>query len=232
VTIRVLIVDDHEIVRQGLRMYLSTDPDFEVAGEASDGLEAVAQARSLHPDVVLMDLLLPVMDGIAATAAIRRENPDIEVLALTSVLEDGSVVEAVRAGASGYLLKDTGLRELAQAIRAAAAGQVQLAPAAAARLMAVISEPVSTEPLTARERDVLRLVALGRSNAEIARDLNIAEQTVKSHVSHILRKFCLPSRTQAALYAIRMGLVQAVSASDTTGATNSGTRSASCRRQQ
>ncbi len=210
VPIRVLIADDHGIVRQGLRMYLSADPELEVVGEASNGAEAVERARLLEPQVVLMDLLMPVMDGISATAAIRRELPNVEVLALTSVLEDASVVEAVRAGATGYLLKDTGVQDLCRAIKAAAAGQVQLAPAAAERLMAAVSAPVhGVDHLTARERDVLQLLALGQSNAEIAACLGIAEQTVKSHVSHILGKLDLPSRTQAALYAIRVGLVRA-----------------------
>jgi NarL family two-component system response regulator LiaR len=209
--IRVLIADDHSVVRQGLRMFLGSDPELEIAGEARDGAEAVRLARQLHPDVVLMDLLMPVMDGIAATAAIRRELPDTEVVALTSVLEDASVVDAVRAGAIGYLLKDTEARELIRAIKAAAAGQVQLSPRAAARLMNEVRTPEQIrEPLTERETDVLRLVAQGKSNKEIARALDIAEQTVKSHVSHILDKLGLPSRTQAALYAMRAGLVPPV----------------------
>jgi NarL family two-component system response regulator LiaR len=207
-TIRVLIVDDHGMVRQGLRMYLRTDPELDVVGEAANGLEAVEQAHHLHPDVVLMDLLMPKMDGIAATAAIRCEMPDIEVVALTSVLEDVSVVEAVRAGATGYLLKDTGVEELCRAIRAAAAGQVQLAPAAARRLLSAMSGSQPKGDLTPREEDVLRLVAMGRSNAEIARELTIGEQTVKTHVSHILAKLGLSCRTQAALYAIHNGLIQ------------------------
>lgn len=207
-SIRVLIVDDHGIVRQGLRMYLKTDPQLEVVGEASDGREALDKARQLHPNVILMDLLMPGMDGISATAALRQEMPDIEVVALTSVLDDASVVEAIRAGATGYLLKDTGVEELCRAIRAAAGGQVQLSPGAAERLMAtVLTGPSAIEQLTARERDVLRLVGLGMSNAGIALELHISEQTVKSHVSHILGKLCLPSRTQAALYAMRIGLV-------------------------
>jgi two-component system, NarL family, response regulator LiaR len=206
--IRVLIADDHGIVRQGLRMYLSSDPDLEIVGEARNGAEAVELARELRPDVVLMDLLMPVMDGIAATAAVRREVPDVEVLALTSVLEDASVVEAVRAGAIGYLLKDTEVHELCRSIKAAAAGQVQLAPAAAERLMAVVnSEEPRLDQLTPRELEVLRLLALGKSNSEIALSLSIGEQTVKTHVSHILSKLAVPSRTQAALYAMRVGLV-------------------------
>ena len=205
--IRILIADDHGIVRQGLRMYLGSDSELEIVGEARDGAEAVKLAHQLQPDVVLMDLLMPVMDGIAAIAAIRRELPDTEVVALTSVLEDTSVVEAVRAGAIGYLLKDTEAHELRRAIKAAAAGQVQLAPSAAARLMREVRTPEkSREALTGRETDVLRLLAQGESNREIAQHLSIGEQTVKTHVSHILDKLGVPSRTQAALYAIRTGL--------------------------
>lgn len=205
-TIQVLIADDHSVVRQGLRMFLSADPELEIVGEARDGAEAVRLAHQLQPDVVLMDLLMPVMDGIAATAAIRREVPDTEVVALTSVLEDTAVVDAVRAGAIGYLLKDTDAHELRRAIKAAAAGQVQLSPQAAARLLREVRTPEkSAEPLTERETEVLRLLAQGMSNKEIARALQITEQTVKTHVSHILDKLGVPSRTQAALYAIRNG---------------------------
>jgi DNA-binding NarL/FixJ family response regulator len=200
-------VDDHSVVRKGLRMFLSLDPDLEVVGEARDGAEAVRMAHELQPDVVLMDLLMPVMDGIQATAMIRRELPDTEVLALTSVLEDSSVVGAVRAGAIGYILKDTEADELRRAIKAAAAGQVQLAPQAAERLLREVRTPESPEALTERETDVLRLVAKGRANKEIAHELNIGEKTVKSHVSSILAKLNVPSRTQAALYAVRIGLV-------------------------
>lgn len=205
--IRILLVDDHSVVRKGLRMFLSLDPELEVVGEARDGAEAVRMAHELKPDVVLMDLLMPVMDGIQATATIRRELPDTEVLALTSVLEDSSVVGAVRAGAIGYILKDTEADELRRAIKAAAAGQVQLAPQAAERLLREVRTPESPEALTERETDVLRLVAKGRANKEIAHELNIGEKTVKSHVSSILAKLNVPSRTQAALYAVRIGLV-------------------------
>ena len=206
-SIRILIADDHGIVRQGLRMYLGSDPELEIIGEARNGAEALKLARQLHPDVVLMDLLMPVMDGIAATSAIRRELPDTEVVALTSVLEDAAVVEAVRAGAIGYLLKDTDAHELRRAIKAAAAGQVQLSPQAAARLMREVRAPEKIKAaLTERETEVLRLLAQGLSNKEIARSLNVGEQTVKTHVSHILEKLAVPSRTQAALYAMRIGL--------------------------
>jgi DNA-binding NarL/FixJ family response regulator len=207
-SIRTLIADDHGIVRQGLRMYLGSDPEIEIIGEARDGAEALKLAHQLHPDVVLMDLLMPVMDGIAATSAIRRELPDTEVVALTSVLEDVAVVEAIRAGAIGYLLKDTEAHELRRAIKAAAAGQVQLSPQAAARLIREVRTPENSQAaLTERETEVLRLLAQGLSNKEIAQSLNVGAQTVKTHVSHILEKLAVPSRTQAALYAMRTGLV-------------------------
>lgn len=205
--IRVLIVDDHSVVRHGLRMFLNLDTEIEIIGEASNGAEALSQARELRPDVVLMDLLMPEMDGITATGHIRRELPDTEVVALTSVLEDESVIGAVRAGAIGYLLKDAEPEELRRAIKAAAAGQVQLSPKAAARLMREVRAPESPEILTERETDVLRLMALGQSNKEIANTLNIGEKTVKTHVSRILAKLNVSSRTQAALHAVRIGLV-------------------------
>ena len=207
--IRIVIADDHSVVRRGLRMFLAMDPELVVVGEAADGEEAVKIARQLLPDIVLMDLLMPVMDGITATAIIRRELPDTEVLALTSVLEDASVVGAVRAGAIGYLLKDTDADALCRAIKAAAAGQVQLTPQAAARLMQAVSAPESPEALTERETEVLCLLAQGQANKEIARSLNISEKTVKVHVSNILSKLGVQSRTQATLYAIRIGLVSA-----------------------
>ncbi len=205
--IRVLIVDDHSVVREGLRMFLVRDPDLEVVGEAADGAEALQQARLLRPDVVVMDLLMPVMDGIAATRSIRRELPETEVLALTSVLESALVVDAIRAGAIGYLLKDTQAAELRRAIKAAAAGQVQLSPQASAYLLGAIRTPELPEPLTPREMDVLRLLAQGQSNKEIARALYLVEETVKSHVRHILAKLGVQSRTQAVLAAIRLGIV-------------------------
>jgi two-component system, NarL family, response regulator LiaR len=206
-TIRIVIADDHQVVRRGLRAFLELDPEMVVVGEAADGAEAVRLAQHLQPDIVLMDLLMPVMDGIAATAAIRHELPETEVLALTSVLEDASVVGAVRAGAIGYLLKDTEADALCRAIKAAVEGQVQLTPQAAARLMQVVSAPESPQPLTERETDVLRLLAQGQANKQIARSLSIAEKTVKVHVSNILGKLGVQSRTQATLYAIRIGLV-------------------------
>lgn len=205
--ITVLLADDHSVVRQGLRMFLGLDPELEVVGEARDGEEAVRRTRELGPDVVLMDILMPGMDGIEATATIRRQMPDTEVIALTSVLEDEKVFSAIRAGAIGYLLKDTEADELCRAIKAAAAGQVQLSPAAAARLMRQVRAPESPDELTPRELEVLRLLAEGLANKEIARDLGIGEKTVKTHVSSILSKLGVLSRTQAALQAVRMGLV-------------------------
>lgn len=205
-SIRLLLVDDHSVVRQGLWMFLALDPELAVVGEAVNGAEAVRLAHELQPDVILMDLLMPVMDGITAIGILRRELPEIEIIALTSVLEDDAVIGAVRAGVTGYLLKDTEADELCRAIKAAAAGQVQLSPAAAARLMREIRAPESPETLTERETDVLRLLADGLSNKEIAHQLVIGEKTVKSHVSSILAKLGVPSRTQAALYAARIGL--------------------------
>jgi NarL family two-component system response regulator LiaR len=204
---RILITDDHGVVRQGLRMFLSLDPDLEVVGEAENGQEALAMARDLKPDVVLMDLIMPVMDGIRATEAIRSELPEVEVIALTSVLEDASVTGAVRAGAIGYLLKDTDAEELKRAIQAAAQGRVHLAPEAAARLMREVRAPESPEELTERETEVLKLLARGKANKQIASALFVSEKTVKAHVSSILMKLGVQSRTQAALHAVRRGLV-------------------------
>jgi DNA-binding NarL/FixJ family response regulator len=189
-------------------MFLSLDPEFDVVGEAPDGAQAVKMARELQPDVVLMDMLMPVMDGITATGHIRKELPDTEVIALTSVLEDGVVVNAIKAGAIGYLLKDTQQEELLRAIKAAAAGQVQLAPQAAARLMREVRAPEAPQALTDRETDVIKLLAQGKANKEIAMALVIGEKTVKTHVSNILLKLGVQSRTQAALYAAQNGLAE------------------------
>jgi DNA-binding NarL/FixJ family response regulator len=205
--IRVLIVDDHSVVREGLRMFLARDPDLEVVGEAADGAEAIEQAKQLRPDVVVMDLLLPVLEGMAAIRAIRNELPETQVLALTSVLEQTSVVEAIQAGAIGYLLKDTQAIELRTAIKAAAAGQIYLSAQASTYLLGAMRMPERPEPLTPREMDVLRLLAEGRSNKEIARSLYLVEETVKFHVRHILAKLGVQSRTQAVLVAIRLGMV-------------------------
>ena len=206
-TIRVLLVDDHAVVRQGLRMFLSLDEQLDIVGEAVNGADALQKAHVLQPDVILMDLMMPVMDGITAIGILRRDLPDIEIIALTIVLEDTAVFNAMRAGATGYLLKDTEAEELCRAIKAAAAGQVQLSPQAAARLLREVPAPDSPEQLTDRETDVLRLVAQGLANKQIALELSIGEKTVKTHVSNILSKLGVVSRTQAALYAARVGLV-------------------------
>jgi DNA-binding NarL/FixJ family response regulator len=188
-------------------MFLSLDPDIQVVGEAQDGREALAMARELKPDVVLMDLLMPVMDGLESTKAIRTELPEVEVLALTSVLEGASVTGAIRAGAIGYLLKDTDAEGLHQAIRGAAEGGVHLSPEAAAHLMREVRAPENPEALSDRETEVLRLLARGKANKQIASELYIEEHTVKAHVSSILMKLGVQSRTQAALHAVRTGLV-------------------------
>jgi DNA-binding NarL/FixJ family response regulator len=206
-TIRLLLIDDHAVVREGLRMFLSLDPDLEVVGEAQDGRQGIEMARLLKPDVILMDLLMPVMDGVTAIGILRNELPDIEIIALTSVLEDNAVIGAMRAGAIGYILKDAHADELISAIKAASEGQVQLSPKVAGRLLREIRAPESPETLTDRETDVLRLLAKGYANKEIARALVIGEKTVKTHVSNILSKLGVSSRTQAALYAARIGLV-------------------------
>lgn len=189
-------------------MFLSTDPDLEVIGEASNATDGIELARTMQPDIVLMDLLMPGIHGIEAIGILKRELPHIEVIALTSVLEDNAVVGAVRAGAMGYLLKDTDAAELRRAIKAAADGQVQLSPQAAARLMREIRAPESPEQLTERETEVLKMVALGKANKEIARLMDISEKTVKFHVGNILSKLGVASRTQAALYAASIGLVK------------------------
>jgi len=207
VPIRVLVADDHKVVRLGLRTFLGLDADLELVGEAGDGREAVEMVGRLEPDVVLMDLVMPEMDGIAATAAIRRDYPEVAVIVLTSVLEDASVADAIRAGAIGYLLKNASLQDLHRSIRAAAAGQVFLSPEAAAQLVRQVKAPERPEPLTPREIEVLRLVTLGRANKQIARELGVGEETVKTHVRNILSKLQAASRTQAALHAIRTGLV-------------------------
>ena len=205
--VRVLIVDDHAVVRRGLRMFLEDDPAIDIIGEAADGEEAVRLATESRPDVVLMDLLLPKLDGITATERIRQALPDTQVIALTSVLEDASVVGAVKAGAIGYLLKNAEADELLSALHAAADGQVRLSPEASKRLMHEVRAPQSPEVLTERETEVLRLLAKGKANKEIARELKVSEHTVKSHVHSVLAKLGVLSRTQAAMYAARIGLV-------------------------
>ena len=205
--IRLLLVDDHTVVRQGLKMVLSLEPDLLVVGEAANGQEAVTQVPKLRPDVVLMDLLMPVMDGVKAIREIKKEHPDVEVVALTSVLEDRLVIDAVEAGAAGYLLKETGPEGLIDAIRAAARGEVRLDPKAQRRLVREVRTPEMRESLTPRETDTLRLVAKGLTNKDIADALEVSEVTVKTHVSSVLSKLGLSSRTQAALFALKEGLV-------------------------
>jgi NarL family two-component system response regulator LiaR len=207
--IRVLIVDDHGVVREGLRAYLDLEPDIKVVGEARDGRDAVRRAQEVSPDVILMDLLMPNMDGVEATLAIKEQQPDVHVIVLTSFVDDERVVPAIKAGATSYLLKDVAATDLARAIRGAYAGQAQLHPDVARRLMQQVTAPRRTDAaadLTDREREVLKLVAAGRSNKEIARELVVSERTVKGHVSNILGKLGLQDRTQAALYAVRHGL--------------------------
>jgi DNA-binding NarL/FixJ family response regulator len=211
--IRVLIVDDHEVVREGLRTFLELQDGIEVVGEAGDGEEALAQASRLTPDVVLMDLVMPKLDGVGAMRALRHRLPATRVIVLTSFTQDDRLLPAIRAGAAGYLLKNVEPRELARAVRAAHAGEALLDPGVAARLVQEIagradaSAHRSPERLTGREREVLELIARGRSNKRIALALGISEKTVKTHVGHLLAKLGVTDRTQAALYAVRTGMV-------------------------
>ena len=211
--IRVLIADDHAIVREGLRSLLETEPGMDLVGEAADGGEAVAQARALQPDVILLDLMMPRMDGIAALGEIRREQPDACILVLTSFTEDEKVFAAIKRGALGYLLKDSSPQELLDAIREVARGEPALHPTIARKVLRELSRPPelppTPDPLTARELEVLRLVAQGLSNQEIAERLAVSERTARTHVSQILTKLHLANRTQAALYALREGLAGA-----------------------
>ena len=193
--IRILIVDDHGIIRQGLRLYLEFDPDLIVVGEATNGIEALKLVESLRPDVVLMDILMPMMDGLEATLAIRQDYPDTEVIILTSVVDENVISQCIRAGAIGYLLKDTRSEELCSAVHAAVDGQVQLSKQIAMKLAADSETAEEVPALTSREEDVLKLVAQGCSNKEICLSLNITEKTVKDHVGNIFRKIGVNSRT-------------------------------------
>jgi two-component system, NarL family, response regulator LiaR len=208
--IRVLLVDDHGVVRRGLRGYLELLEDIEIVGEADNGLTAIELSAQLSPDVVLMDLVMPQLDGIAAIGRIKAAQPEVQVVALTSFIEEEKVIAALEAGASGFILKDAEADDVAAAIRAAHNDEVHLDPAAArilAKGMRTRSTAPVVEPLTERELEVLALVGRGRSNKEIATDLGITERTARTHVSNILGKLGLASRTQAALYAVERRLV-------------------------
>ncbi len=208
--IRILIADDHELVREGMRALLDVRPDMEVVGEAGDGEEAVRRALLLNPDVILMDLVMPHKDGITAIHEIKAEQPDTRILVITSFSEDERVYRAVKAGALGYLLKDSSPQELVRAIHDVCEGKMSLHPDVALKLIHEMNRPSelppTEEPLTERELEVLKLVAQGRSNKEIAAELVITERTVGAHVSNILSKLHLANRTQAALYALRTGI--------------------------
>ncbi len=209
-SIRILVVDDHTVVRKGLQALIATEPGMVMVGEAATGQEAVELARRLQPDVVLVDLVMPVMDGIQAIAAITRAHPRIRILALTSFAEEDKVYPAIKAGALGYLLKDASPEQLLQAIRDVYRGVPTLDSSLAFKLIQEIQRPtelpMSPEPLSEREVEVLRLVAQGLSNQEIADRLCISERTVRNHVGNILNKLHLANRTQAALYALRQGI--------------------------
>ncbi len=208
--IRVLLVDDHAVVREGLRTYLELQDGIEVAGEAADGAEGVAAAERLQPDVILMDLVMPRLDGVGAMRELRVRLPAARVIVLTSFTDDAKLLPAVQAGAAGYLLKNAQPQEIARAVRAAHAGDALLDPHVAARLLESMAEPAGEAPgaaLTRREREVLGLIGRGFSNKRIALELGIAEKTVKTHVGHVLAKLGVPDRTSAALHAVRAGLV-------------------------
>jgi NarL family two-component system response regulator LiaR len=208
--IQVLIADDHAIVRKGIRALLATEPDIEVVGEAEDGQQAIAEAARLEPDVILMDLVMPETDGLTAIRHIAAHQPEARILVLTSFATDDKIFPAIKAGALGYLLKDSSPHELVQAIHQVYRGESSLHPLVARKLLHELSQPSQQppipDPLTEREVEVLRLVALGQSNREIAARLTISEATVRTHVSNILSKLHLARRTQAALYALREGL--------------------------
>jgi two-component system, NarL family, response regulator LiaR len=213
---RILIVDDHAIVREGLRALIATESNLELAGEARDGEEAIKLSRMLQPDLILLDLMMPRKDGIAACREIRQENPHARILILTSFADNDKVFPAIKAGALGYLLKDSSPDELLQAIQDVGRGEVSLHPSIARKLMQEINQTDETAPndelLTEREAQILALIARGLSNQEIADELVISERTARTHVSNILSKLHLTNRTQAALYALREGLVFAPAA--------------------
>jgi len=195
--IRIMLVDDHAVVRSGLGAFLSVNPDLELVGEAENGEQAVVRANILKPDVILMDLMMPVMDGVAATQAIKKQNPQIQIVALTSFQEDELVQNALKAGAVGYLMKNVTARELAAAIKAAKDGKMTLSPEAAQALVRANQQAEETETLTDREREVLKLMVEGLNNAEIAERLVISLSTVKYHISNILMKLGVDNRVSA-----------------------------------
>jgi NarL family two-component system response regulator LiaR len=211
-TIRLLIADDHAIVREGLRALIATEPGLELVAEASDGIEAVSKVHALKPDVILLDMMMPRKDGLGAIEEIMKDQPNARILVLTSFAEDDKVFPAIKAGALGYLLKDSSPQELLQAIRNVYQGEASLHPTIARKLMRELNQPPSlpptTDPLTEREVEVLRLVAQGLSNDDIAEKLVVSERTVRTHVSHILDKLHLANRTQMALYAVREGIAK------------------------
>jgi len=205
--IRLVIVDDHPVVRDGLRGILESQPDFEVVGEASDGEAAVRITKTLKPEIVLMDLRMPEMDGVTALREIKASNPQVQVLVLTTYDSDADILPAIEAGASGYLLKDSSREELYTALRATARGETVLAPAVAARLVGRMRAPAE-EQLSSRELEVLQLVAEGDSNSEIASRLHISQATVKSHLIHIFGKLGVSDRTAAVTVALRRGILR------------------------
>lgn len=208
--IRILIVDDHAVVRQGVRALLETEPGIEIVGEARDGVEALAKIRDLEPDIVLLDLVMPRMEGLDVIRRVAADGLKSRILVLTSFATDDKVFPAIKAGALGYLLKDSGPRELLDAIYQVHRGESSLSPSIARKLVLELSrpaqQPLTTDPLTPREVEVLQVIARGLSNQEIADELFVSEATVRTHVSNILSKLHLASRTQAALYALREGL--------------------------
>jgi DNA-binding NarL/FixJ family response regulator len=212
--IRVMIVDDHAVVREGLRAFLALQDGLEIVGEAGDGAEAIEEARRSRPDVILMDLVMPRLDGVGAMRELRRELPECRVIVLTSFLDDDRLLPAIQAGAAGYLLKNADPAQLARAVREAHEGGAIIDPTVAARLIGALADDrpaaaaaPASEELTTREREVLELIAGGRSNKRIAFELGISEKTVKTHVGHVLAKLGVNDRTQAAMLAVRQGLV-------------------------
>jgi two-component system, NarL family, response regulator LiaR len=209
-SIRVLLVDDHAVVREGLRAFLELQEGIEVAGEAADGDEAIEAASRLRPDVIVMDLVMPRLDGVAAMRSLRERLPDARVIVLTSFLDDDKLLPALRSGAAGYLLKNAAPQELVRAVRAAHAGEALIDPVVAARLVETLAADGGADPLdrlTAREREVLVLIGRGFPNKRIAQELGVSEKTVKTHVGHVLAKLGVSDRTQAAVFAVRAGLV-------------------------